>query len=783
MADIKNERIEFCKQIYEKYNKTIGDIDDMFDRYDIINDTPDLWINGMYQHMNESERKGFYNLVDKDTSINPLSRNAILSRRELFFNNLTEQQPVLNYLTDEQWKVMSEIGNPYAPGNPKEHEVAPIPEMIYWRLAAGFITHEDAIRAFSTTGYTVGEDPQRTHEILSSINSRYGKIDGNLKEVLNKIKTSMQRKLIQERFDAFKVKYGEEPLYAEVTIRFKDDGTSHEDIIKLSDDIDERDDNKVFFNVTGLNDLKGLINPDNGEDFYIVDVQNITFQPKSLFLNDEKAMTVEKVQEKAVKLFGNNFEFDYWNETEAGTKIDRIDLGEMPDTISIDKLEIKAGQLSLYSNDIAGDVDLQALDDVELSKVDVSLNEIKSFLDAQKLRSGIDDDNKEKKPQIPNTKEELIALVGNDYKRETNFGALFFTETEDYGRKEPRKVSGISIKDNNIQFMGIHAPKSWEALTSDGQKKVCQWVHDNLELTRQLPDMFYQALDVLKDAETATGKQKEGYDMFQRVRDRLYFGDPTYVPDYRSWAGKVSNDFRYFIQPTELEKSTHYKELANALAIMPLIDIEKFAKEIENHPQRKVMCMEIDNQNSLREAKAKLFATILEAQKDLGKELSINPTTVVYNKQKDVVCKINVEVDYENDELLIGGVNEAGNDISAYNMGEILDNTDNVNALKKAIHEAHINHLEQEAKLAIHDRIVTPSARRFTSDQVEVLNRYHQVAAQDKPAGEVFKELLQEVFQEPDVARKPEKWVTDTAKELDDLAKGITREESRGLHK
>ena len=96
-------------------------------------------------------------------------------------------------------------------------------------------------------------------------------------------------------------------------------------------------------------------------------------------------------------------------------------------------------------------------------------------------------------------------------------------------------------------------------------------------------------------------------------------------------------------------------------------------------------------------------------------------------------------------------------------------------------HEAHVKNLEQGAKQAIHDRIVTPSARRFTSDQVESLKRYHEVAAPDKPAGEVFKKLLHEVEQEPDVARKPEKWVTDTAKELDDLANGITREQDQGL--
>ena len=199
------------------------------------------------------------------------------------------------------------------------------------------------------------------------------------------------------------------------------------------------------------------------------------------------------------------------------------------------------------------------------------------------------------KKKIPNTKEELIALVGNDYKRVTDFGSLFVTETENYGRIEYRKVDGISIHDGNIEFIGIHAPKSWEALTPDGQKKVCQWVHDNLEQTRQLPDMFYQALAVLKDADKAVGKHKEGYDMFKRLRDEIFNGDVKTISYYPcgNWAGKVSNDFRYFIPPTNLEISSHYKELADALDIMPLADIEKFIKEVENHPLRKEVCMEI----------------------------------------------------------------------------------------------------------------------------------------------------------------------------------------------
>lgn len=405
----------------------------------------------------------------------------------------------------------------------------------------------------------------------------------------------------------------------------------------------------------------------------------------------------------------------------------------------------------------------------------------------QTVGDGIQTASKDMK-KIPNTKEELIALVGNDYKRETNFGALFVTETEDYGRREPRNVSGISIKDNNIQFMGIHAPKNWEALTPDGQKKVCQWVHDNLELTRQLPDMFYQALDVLKDAEAATGKQKEGYDMFQRVRDRLYFGDPTYVPDYRSWAGKVSNDFRYFIQPTELEKSAHYKELADALAIMPRLDIEKFVNEVENHPQRKEVCAEIQKQIDLHDAKEHLMNVLDSARADLGDTILIQPTTVRLAGIDTTVGAVFLAPDGKGGgEFRLSGEDNAvlaigKGKFDEFDATKILEDTKSITALSAAVQEAHTTHLEQDAKQSIHDRIIHPYAHFFSPEQVEILNRYHQVAVPDKPAGEVFRELLDEVAQNPDVARKPEKWKTDTLKELNGIAEGIIREESRGIH-
>ena len=47
----QTERINFCKNIYEKYSKEVTDLDDFYGRFDVIRDTPDLWINGMLAHM------------------------------------------------------------------------------------------------------------------------------------------------------------------------------------------------------------------------------------------------------------------------------------------------------------------------------------------------------------------------------------------------------------------------------------------------------------------------------------------------------------------------------------------------------------------------------------------------------------------------------------------------------------------------------------------------------------------------------------------------------------
>lgn len=193
-------------------------------------------------------------------------------------------------------------------------------------------------------------------------------------------------------------------------------------------------------------------------------------------------------------------------------------------------------------------------------------------------------------------------------------------------------------------------------------------------------------------------------------------------------------------------------------------------------------------QKELGEAKENLMNTLNSARTDLGDTILIKPTPVklagnAFAKATGVFLapdgKGGGEFRLAGEYYAVLAVESDGH--TEFDVTKILDNVSSVNALTKAVHDAHVINLEQKSKQAIRDRIVTPSARSFTPNQVDALNRYQQIATPETPAREVFARLLHEVSQEPDVAQKSEKWIIDTAKELDEVAKGNTREDNQQL--
>lgn len=392
---------------------------------------------------------------------------------------------------------------------------------------------------------------------------------------------------------------------------------------------------------------------------YIIETED-----DSLLEATNVSLKKDQLKALAVKLFGENAALSLWSYPE----VDRVCLGDVPDTITIDGIEIKDGELKLLSDDLGGEIEQSALFWDQVEAISTMLKEVHTAYE----KTHKEGETEDKRPLIKVTyDEDLSKSRGRDY------------YLGDNGRYFTRQPDGALRYDGNGQV-----------IKDDWKWVICT-------------DNYYLEPDY-------------GYDKYARFE----------IVDSRTFA----------------EGQDRLQELADA--------------------------------------KAKLFATILEAKKDLGDEISIAPTKISENGDKHIITEIlpDFESPFE-DQNIIGGVSHLKDEDCVHNLALCLENANDAEALENAVHEAHVKHLEQDAKQVIHDRIVTPSARVFTPEQVGVLNRYHQVATPDTPASEAFSHLLDEVAQEPDVARKSEKWVADTANELDGIAEGITRDQGQGLRR
>lgn len=495
-----------------------------------------------------------------------------------------KEEHFLEPLTDEQWKVMSEIGYPYAPGNAKEHEAAPVPDMIYWRLAAGMMTKDDAVRAFSTTGYTIGRDPERTNEILAELNIMYQKLDNDFK-----------------------------PLTA---------GDKQEHV------------NDEFLNYVVY-----------GERRYPI-YQNMENRLNTFMKNSGVDIPLSHI------LYGENTKVNRWS-----------DLHQIASR-TVESILRESGQ---------GDEKL-----LNSSTTDYVSDKAKTLaLDiVRSIR--VDEVNYEAR------RKEALKAIGYPYlKHTTNADGSFNIPTVDESLYWEYAAGVISLKDAAREFNR----SGWTNFVDEKYTKA----------------------------------------KFAQLNEQF---------------GKLDADLK------------------------PLLAQQK----------------------ELGEAKENLMDTLNSARTDLGDTILIKPTPVklagnAFAKATGVFFapdgKGGGEFRLAGEYYAVLAVESDGH--TEFDVTKILDNASSVNALTKAVHDAHVINLEQKSKQAIRDRIVTPSARSFTPNQVDALNRYQQIATPETPAREVFARLLHEVSQEPDVAQKSEKWIIDTAKELNEVAKGNTREDNQQL--
>ncbi len=654
-----------------------------------------------------------------------------------------KEEHFLEPLTDEQWKVMSEIGYPYAPGNAKEHEAAPVPDMIYWRLAAGMMTKDDAVRAFSTTGYIIGRDPERTNEILAELNIMYQKLDNDFKPLT----AGDKQEHVNDEFLNYVV-YGERryPIYQNMENRLN-----------------------IFMKNSGVDiPLSHILYGENTKVNRWNDLHQIVSRTVESILResgqgDEKLLnstTTDYISDKAKTLaldIVRSIRVDEVN-YEARRKEALKDIGYpyLKHTTNADgSFNIPTVDESLYWEYAAGVISLKdAAREFNRSGwtnfVDEKYTKAK-FAQLNGQYGKLDADLKPIVIQPVSDIDKLKAILDENFLNGEEVGKrIYFTQPIPFKNEA-----------GSWQAVGVHCgTKNYEIEDNEGNKipydifgrydKVAAAVKEAVEAPKEIQEYSLRIGSNDYNLSVSSMDGREGFVAMFGVPGNYDLVDLLEDPTVMD--ADVS---RLFLICKDNNDAAGRKQFAEAVVLRHFGDLTH-----NIHQQESIVA-------GYREAGL------------LGKPIDLVKPIVYETQMSDKVAEVNDNGHYISIELY-KDLEDANEHLEpTFFMDEGVK--DYRQAMYDSLKETLNVHLEQSAKQAIRDRITNSWQRTFTPNQVDVLNRYHQIATSEIPVREVFSRLLHEVSQEPDVAQKSEKWITDTAKELDEVAKGNTCEEVQGL--
>lgn len=755
-----------------------------------------------------------------------------------------KQEHFLEPFTDEQWKVMSEIGYPYAPGNAKENEAAPIPDMVYWRVAAGMLTKDDAIRVFDATGYTVGSNPERTIEILSSLNAQYGKLDNNLSPVSvqsipseGTVEEAVSKEITLYRLGGGFIALGSDASF----LADKSSGTVNDYSIEDSGD-------KGEFCFLNRKDFSSLL--ESGVDLNIrIAGKNVPLETSKVLyylstrLVDKQDDTVKKSTEKNDflnhVLYGNRrsaigynlenrintFMKDNgvdipWSDLFFETKISRwSDLHQVASR-AVESILRESGQgdesllnstTAEYVSEKAKSVALDIVSSVHEDEVNFDIHR-KEALDAIGYPYSKNTTKPDGSLNLPTTDESLYweyaagVISLKDAAREfcrtgwTNFVDDRFTKMQFAALNE--KLGKLDT-DLNPLIMSKSSPADSLKNMLDNHFQMREDIGKRIYFTHPIPFEneagSWRAIDVHCGVKNYEIEDNEGnkipYDVFGHYEQiaaavKESANAPLEHQDFSFRIGR--NDYNIVVSSVDgRDRFVAMISLSgdkNVLAGPTMLDadISRLFIDIKDSSDSAVRANfgeAVANRHfgdlsrSIRQQE-EIVAGYREAGL-LGKPIDL-VEPIVYEKQmSDNVAEVNDSSHYLSIELYENLENAKENIDPTFFMDK--GSKDYRQTMYDSLKETLNVHLEQSAKHAIHDRIINSWQRTFTPNQIDALNRYHQIAVSEVSAKETFSRLLHEVSQEPDVARKPEKWIADTARELDDIAKGQVRDEMQQL--
>jgi hypothetical protein len=117
-----------------------------------------------------------------------------------------------------------------------------------------------------------------------------------------------------------------------------------------------------------------------GDKFHMVNINTLDEDSVEKLFNAVYASKALNLQILANIKIGDNIKYDFYEHP----NVMRIDLGNMPDTITVDTIKIENGKLSFYSEDLRSDIDINKLTDIEYGFAVEKFSEIQNDIYNQK---------------------------------------------------------------------------------------------------------------------------------------------------------------------------------------------------------------------------------------------------------------------------------------------------------------------------------------------------------------------------------------------------------------
>lgn len=127
---------------------------------------------------------------------------------------------------------------------------------------------------------------------------------------------------MQDKYNLFIEQHGKTPDYAEVDIKYKEDGASLRAMIALNKSVGEYADDEVFFACSNFEEFKKLTNEENGEDFNVCELYG--YRAEALNFEQELDAVKKKCQTDSIDSMDNGATVFETEEKEMGENLPRV---------------------------------------------------------------------------------------------------------------------------------------------------------------------------------------------------------------------------------------------------------------------------------------------------------------------------------------------------------------------------------------------------------------------------------------------------------------------------